>query len=303
MPRLPATAHATVLQCCVGLYAWLSPLVVYCATQTGEIVLSDDHSLLVTKLKDDIIHVHDVVAAAIESGERPKHYAASPLIPPLVKRYEELLAQVPEAEQATMERTVGRMLTDLRRQASKLSQQVAGRPVEKAADAGQPFLLSRPQAVSGYNTGPRDAKVRPKYAVGGEVEAWCGKCKELRAHDIVAVMANLPKQVMCTFCKSRHGYRTEPARSSLTDTPAAKNIAVSSSGRGPGKNDKVSKERLQLEKELLDAHTAPMFDPRGSFKPGQIIAHPKWGRGKVESVLRGSILVRFLDGLRQVSRQ
>ena len=36
---------------------------------------------------------------------------------------------------------------------------------------------------------------------------------------------------------------------------------------------------------------------------GQIIAHPKWGRGKIESVLRGSILVRFLDGLRQVSRQ
>ena len=38
-------------------------------------------------------------------------------------------------------------------------------------------------------------------------------------------------------------------------------------------------------------------------RQGQIIAHPKWGRGKIESVLRGSILVRFLDGLRQVSRQ
>ena len=46
-----------------------------------------------------------------------------------------------------------------------------------------------------------------------------------------------------------------------------------------------------------------MFDPRDNFKPGQIISHPKWGRGKIESVLRGSILVRFLDSLRQVSRQ
>ena len=72
---------------------------------------------------------------------------------------------------------------------------------------------------------------------------------------------------------------------------------------GGRKNDKATKERLQLERELLDAVTAPQFDPRDNFKPGQIIAHPKWGRGKIESVLRGSLLVRFLDGLRQVSRQ
>lgn len=264
--------------------------------------MSDDHSSLVKKLKDDILHVSDVVAQALENGERQQQYEATPLIPPLVERYSQLLSQASDAEHPVLERTVGRMLTDLRRQASNLAVQVSGRRVEKAADAGQPFLLSRPQAVSGYRDRPRAPRSRPKYAVGGEVEAWCGKCKELRAHDIVAVIEDMPKQVLCTFCKSRHGYRTEPARSS-TDTPAAKPVPVMSSGRTSGKNDKVTKERLQLERELLDATTAPMFDPRENFKPGQIIAHPKWGRGKVESVLRGSLLVRFLDGLRQVSRQ
>ena len=139
--------------------------------------------------------------------------------------------------------------------------------------------------------------------MGSEVEAWCGKCKELRAHDIVAVLDDLPKQVICTFCKSRHGYRTEPARGSTSDAPALKSVPVASGRSGAAKNDKATKERLLLEKELLDAKTAPAFDPRDNFKPGQIIAHPKWGRGKIESVLRGSILVRFLDGLRQVSRQ
>ena len=265
--------------------------------------MSDDHASLVKKLKDDILHVNDVVASAIESGERQQQYAAGPLIPPLVERYNQLLAQTAESEHHQLERTVGRMLTDLRRHASSLAKQVSGQRAEKAADAGQPFLLSRPQAVSGYREGPRAPRSKPKYAVGGEVEAWCGKCKELRTHDIVAVIDEQPKQVLCTFCKSRHGYRTEPARGAAGDESAAKNVPIMTSSRAGGKNDKATKERLQLERELLDAVTAPQFDPLDNFKPGQIIAHPKWGRGKIESVLRGSLLVRFLDGLRQVSRQ
>ncbi len=265
--------------------------------------MSDDHVSLAKKLKDDILHVSDVVASALESGDRYQQYEAGALLPALVDRYAKLLAETTEAEHAQIERTIGRMLTDLRRQASALAKQVSGQRVEKAADAGQPFLLSRPQAVSGYRDGPRTPRHKPKYAVGGEVEAWCGKCKELRNHDIVAVIEGLPKQVLCTFCKSRHGYRTEPARASGLEESAAKSVPMMSSGRSGGKNDKATKERLQLERELLDAVSTPTFDPRDNFKPGQIIAHPKWGRGKIESVLRGSLLVRFLDGLRQVSRQ
>ncbi|HND11193.1 MAG TPA: hypothetical protein PLY80_12190, partial [Pseudomonadota bacterium] len=130
--------------------------------------MSDDHASLVKKLKDDILHVNDVVASAIESGERQQQYAAGPLIPPLVERYNQLLAQTAESEHHQLERTVGRMLTDLRRHASSLAKQVSGQRAEKAADAGQPFLLSRPQAVSGYREGPRAPRSKPKYAVGGE---------------------------------------------------------------------------------------------------------------------------------------
>ena len=51
---------------------------------------------------------------------------------------------------------------------------------------------------------------RGAISVGAEVESWCGKCKEMRAHHIVAMFADLPKQVICVMCKSRHGYRSEP---------------------------------------------------------------------------------------------
>ncbi|MFO0657743.1 MAG: hypothetical protein U0787_22095 [Polyangia bacterium] len=204
--------------------------------------MSDDHASLVKKLKDDILHVNDVVASAIESGERQQQYAAGPLIPPLVERYNQLLAQTAESEHHQLERTVGRMLTDLRRHASSLAKQVSGQRAEKAADAGQPFLLSRPQAVSGYREGPRAPRSKPKYAVGGEVEAWCGKCKELRTHDIVAVIDEQPKQVLCTFCKSRHGYRNfNPARRSGRRIRPPKTYRSHTSSRAGGKTTKRPK--------------------------------------------------------------
>ena len=106
------------------------------------------------KLKDDILHVNDVVASAIESGERQQQYAAGPLIPPLVERYNQLLAQTAESEHHQLERTVGRMLTDLRRHASSLAKQVSGQRAEKTADAGQPFAVA---STSGQRLSRRSA--------------------------------------------------------------------------------------------------------------------------------------------------
>jgi hypothetical protein len=38
------------------------------------------------------------------------------------------------------------------------------------------------------------------------------------------------------------------------------------------------------------------FDPKERYKAGEIISHPEFGRGKVENVLRSSLLVRFSVG-------
>ena len=262
--------------------------------------LSEQLETLANKLKSDILHVSDVVAAALESGDRQKQHAAGPLIPPLVERYSELLRNVDETERNGLERLVGRMLTDLRRQASALAKQEAGQRAKRAADAGQPFLLSRPVSVKEWSDSPRPRAERAHHAVGGEVEAWCGKCREMRSHSIVAVVEDVPKQVLCIFCKSRHGYRTGPVQRASDKGGSLPDF--SGTMKSVSKDGKPSKERQKFEDELLSATSLPPFDPKGSFKPGQIIAHPKWGRGKIESVLRGSLLVRFLDGLRQVSR-
>ena len=56
-----------------------------------------------------------------------------------------------------------------------------------------------------------------------------------------------------------------------------------------------------LQKELPEALEPRPFDPKGRYKAGEIIAHPEHGRGKIENVLRGSLLVRFLEGLRPLN--
>jgi len=43
------------------------------------------------------------------------------------------------------------------------------------------------------------------------------------------------------------------------------------------------------------------FVRRERYKVGEIIQHPELGRGKIENVLKGSLLVRFRDGLKSVS--
>lgn len=255
------------------------------------------------KLKDQILDLTDEVAAALESGDRARQLAMGPKVPPVTEAYQAFIAGLAAAERASVERTLGRMVTDLRRQAGQLAQRPEGSKVARAVDAGeQPFLLRRDPGRVLHPDGPPPPRVRPTYSVGGDVEAWCGKCKELRAHNIVAVVDGMPKQVICVHCKSKHGYRTEPIlRGTDAETPRA---AVPASGRSAvsAQAQREREERQRFEEELRAAESR-VFDPKENFKTGQVIQHPKFGRGRIESVLKGSILVRFIDGRRQVTRQ
>ena len=44
-----------------------------------------------------------------------------------------------------------------------------------------------------------------------------------------------------------------------------------------------------------------VFDPKQRYRVGDIISHPEFGRGKIENVLRSSLLVRFpIGGLKSL---
>lgn len=257
-------------------------------------------SELTSQLKDDIFGAIDEVSAALESGDLTRQLQAGKLMPPLVTRYEELVAQMAPEERERFERTVGRTLTDLRRQAGFLAKQVGGQKAEKAADGGGlPFLLQRTPGKSILGEDRPVPREKPKYSVGADVESWCGKCKEMRLHHIVAMLGDLPKQVSCAMCKSRHGYRSEPLHRGETAKKDPKTPPRSPAINAEARRQRELRQKLESE---LDAVASKVFDPKDNFKSGQVIVHPKYGRGKIETVLKGSVLVRFLDGLRQVSR-
>jgi hypothetical protein len=240
------------------------------------------------------------VDAAIESGEDEKQFAAARQVAELSQKYNALLAQVSGPDRDEMERRLGRRLMDLRRAADGLKRLDSGQKAKVAVDAGAvPFLLRRdpPKSIV-----PERAAPNGKLSVGSEVESWCGKCKEMREHHIVAMVGGEPKQVICVVCSSRHNFRTDPPEKSrravATATPGV------TDGRRVTAEDrelqKRQEQKRQLQKELAEAAAPRPFDPKGRYKAGEIIVHPEHGKGKIENVLRSSMLVRFLDGLRPV---
>ena len=63
-------------------------------------------------------------------------------------------------------------------------------------------------------------------------------------------------------------------------------------------------ELRALGEEVAAAATVRVFDPKERYKAGEIIVHAEYGRGKIENVLRSSLLVRFsVGGLKSLMLQ
>lgn len=219
----------------------------------------------------------------------------------LSSRYRELEASLSELEQAKLDRTHGRRVRDIKRLAGLLPRigQVSATPDRLAArsEVGERHITGvswrSEQPVTGGSGGMR---------VGGDVEAWCGVCKELCTHSIVAMVGTEPKQVVCQVCNARHGYRTGPARRGPAAPLPAANTRERAQERRSEEQGRAERSRqAQLASEVWSAEEVLPFSPNQRYKVGQIIDHPQHGRGKVENVLRSSMLVRFASsGLKPV---
>ncbi len=266
-----------------------------------EVIRTQFHELS-EKIADSIHSISSLVEAELPTTDELG--AAHATVDQIVASYNQLVAQIPEAERAPLERTHGRRITDLRRLAARLPKKSAGQTARLASDVppsgGWPFLLQRepPKSIEP----PRVAPVKrdqPALRVGGEVEAWCSTCGGLTDHHIVAIVDGQPKQVICQGCNARHGYRTTPARKS-GDAPLQVPTAHKPT-REEVEARKKEEARFALMKELAEATEVRNLAPKERYKAGEIIQHPEHGRGKIETVLRGSLLVRFRDGLKSVS--
>jgi len=215
----------------------------------------------------------------------------------------------PDGEKMKLDRTLGRRVQDIRRSCSLLPRigtiaaSTPDRDPSKASDVGE-------RHITGVSWGSDKNLARGNgLRVGGEVESWCGPCAGLMDHTIIAMMGDVPKQVICQACNNRHGFRKTPARKADPVAAATGDYEEFVPEYVPpvAKTEKKTVEQNALASLVSaagDAGTIREFDPKERYKSGEIISHSTFGRGKIETVLRASLLVKFVNGgLKAVSLQ
>ncbi|MDQ1591421.1 MAG: hypothetical protein QOG71_2048 [Pyrinomonadaceae bacterium] len=121
--------------------------------------------------------------------------------------------------------------------------------------------------------------------LGDDVMTYCGRCKEERMHQVVALHSDgRAERVTCKYCQSTHLYRD----------PEAKAARVrKTDGANAGSRSAEAKTRA-----VASNRPARAYSPQETYATGDQITHPKFGEGNVVEARRGKIDVRFGRELR-----
>jgi hypothetical protein len=252
------------------------------------------------EIRDVALQVHQ---AEERKDERDVVAAAHAGVDRLSRRYRELLQSLSAGEQLKAERALGRRVIDLKRMASLLPKIPAAMTPESTPDRRAGGGAPEDRRITGVTWSHERRIPTAKLGVGSDVESWCGKCGESTTHSIVAMVGQEPKQVLCQVCGSRHTHRTGPARRTASGAAGT----ASSDDRPRAVDPEAQKRAAELRalgEEVAAAANVRVFDPKERYKAGEIIVHPEFGRGKIENVLRSSLLVRFpIGGLKSLMLQ
>ncbi len=260
------------------------------------------------QLTDEIRDLALQVSNAAERvEERDFVLATHQAVERVSQRYRDFFATLSEGDKLKVERTLGRRLLDAKRHASALPRvgtiaaSTPDRRVSGASEVGERRITGVSWGA-GTRPGVSGSAAVGTAKVGGDVEAWCSPCGQLTDHSIVAMVGDQPKQVVCQACNARHGYRIAPARKASEPESARPIITQTGAERESQRREDAKAAQVRaLANEIALATDVRSFDPKGRYKSGEIISHPQYGRGKVETVLRSSLLVRFgVGGLKSV---
>jgi len=127
-----------------------------------------------------------------------------------------------------------------------------------------------------------------KPRVGQELSAYCGKCKDERTHIVAAMDGEIVRRVTCSMCASTHNYKVKPA---AAETSASGDPA-------PAKRRTGSRRAKEANAFSIDPkRPVKSYDMNNIFAAGDVINHPKFGLGAVETALPpNKIEVRFQEG-------
>jgi hypothetical protein len=128
--------------------------------------------------------------------------------------------------------------------------------------------------------------------VGGEVDAFCTRCKMDLAHTILAMVGTKIVRVRCNTCGGDHAFRGAPG---TTDKPKPSSSRGSSSRAASSKAERPEKVVISFEEQLAgkDIANAPKYSVKDAYKVDQVIQHPTFGLGLVTAVRGDKMDVAF----------
>jgi hypothetical protein len=128
------------------------------------------------------------------------------------------------------------------------------------------------------------------YSVGGDIDAWCTKCKLELGHTIIAMVDNLPKRVKCNTCNAQHNFRAKPVERSRAKTKSSTRKT---------RSKETTYEEYISRLTGGDPAKSRKYNTKGNFEKDEIIDHLSFGIGIVLSVIQvNKIRILFKDGPR-----
>jgi hypothetical protein len=152
---------------------------------------------------------------------------------------------------------------------------------------------------------------KPK--TGGEIDAYCTKCRLDLTHRIIAMVGDVVKKVECKTCNSHHLYRRPKTERDAANARMAKRAEERKAAGGGGgtKADRITQAQKAERDQTAAWEHAIAGQPSSAFKAyritlilgtGELIHHPKFGDGVVARVIdRGKVEVLFKDGPRTMA--
>jgi hypothetical protein len=137
--------------------------------------------------------------------------------------------------------------------------------------------------------------------VGGETQSYCTSCREMRLHNIVAMVGAVPARVECRSCHKQHNYKAAPpgtARKKAAEGGAEPKRPRAKAA--PKEARAVAGEHpLDALLQVRPASEARTYVPSERYVVGDLLSHPSFGLGAVSALpAPGKIEVIFRDASR-----
>lgn len=130
------------------------------------------------------------------------------------------------------------------------------------------------------------------HKVGGEVDAFCTRCKMTLAHTILAMVGTTIARVQCNTCRGQHAFRSAPgtANARPRSSSSSSSAAARAASREPLVKTVISFEDQLKGKDLTQARK---YSPKDTYAVDEVMDHPTFGFGLVKAVRADKVDVAF----------